>query len=276
VDHTSEKSSYVSEAHFATEDHELEIGGAQLRVRQLLSSAHKRRSIVFLHDSLGCIAVWRDFPELLAQAADCNAVIYDRQGYGRSSPVTEPRTKGYLEKEAHTLLELCDKLKLERPVLFGHSDGGTIALLAAGMAPTSFAGVISEGAHVFVEELSIAGIKKAKEIYQTTNLKTRLEKYHGDKTDTVFSIWADTWCSPEFRDWNMEDKLSLIQCPVLVLQGSEDEYGTRDQVDTIANKVSGPVQPHLIPGVAHTPHKHAVDEVLRLSVQFISRLTLPK
>lgn len=246
------------------------VDGVALKVRRIIvDEVHP--TIVFLHDSLGCIAVWRDFPELLARAARCNALIYDRQGYGESAPIGEPRRKGYLEKEAQTLLKLVDHYLPQRKVLlFGHSDGGTIALIAAGMAPQRFAGVISEGAHVFVEDISIAGIKKAKELYETTNLKARLEKYHGDKTDTVFSIWADTWCSAEFRDWSMEDLLPKITCPVLVLQGSEDEYGTRAQVDSIARNVSGRAEPHLIPGIAHTPHKHAVEETIRLASGFIS------
>lgn len=263
MDRTSEKS-------FC--DSRFEIGGVALKVRRIVVD-EARPTIVFLHDSLGCIAVWRDFPELLARAARCNALVYDRQGYGESAPISEPRRKGYLEKEAQTLLNLVDRYVPKGKVfLFGHSDGGTIALIAAGMVPERFAGVISEGAHVFVEEISVVGIKKAKELYETTNLKTRLEKYHGDKTDTVFSIWVDTWCSAEFRDWNMEHLLPKITCPVLVLQGSEDEYGTRAQVDSIARNVSGRAEPHLIPGVAHTPHKHAVEKTIRLASEFIGTI----
>jgi pimeloyl-ACP methyl ester carboxylesterase len=255
---------------FKTKDLEVKIGDARLAVRKLTFDKNAP-TIVFLHDSLGCIAVWRDFPEQLAACAGCNAIVYDRQGYGESSKLTEERTKGYLEKEAQVLLQLLDHFELERSVLFGHSDGGTIALIAAALQPERFLSVITEGAHVFVEDISLSGIKKAKDLYETTNLKQKLEKYHGSKTDKVFSIWADTWCSAEFRDWNMEQLLSDVKCPVLVLQGAEDEYGTEAQVHSIAKNVSGKSEVHLIEGVAHTPHKHVPDQVIDLCCDFIAR-----
>lgn len=270
MDHTSAKSSSASKAKYKSKDVEVKIDGARLAVRRLTFDKHAP-TIVFLHDSLGCIAVWRDFPEQLAARAGCNALIYDRQGYGESSSLKEERTKGYLEKEANVLLELLDHFELERPVLFGHSDGGTIALIAAATQPERILSVITEGAHVFVEDISLRGIKKAKDLYETTNLKQKLEKYHGQKTDKVFSIWADTWCSPEFRDWNMELLLPAVNCPVLVLQGAEDEYGTEAQVHSIATKVSGKAETHLIEGVAHTPHKHVPDQVIELCCDFIAR-----
>lgn len=270
MDHTSAKSSSASKMRYKSKDLEVTIRGVRLAVRKL-TFTKEAPTIVFLHDSLGCIAVWRDFPEQLAAAAGCNALIYDRQGYGESDKLIGDRTKGYLEHEAKVLLEVLDHFELGRSVLFGHSDGGTIALIAAALQPERFLTVITEGAHVFVEDISLSGIKKAMDLYETTNLKQKLEKYHGDKTDKVFSIWADTWCSAEFRDWNMEQLLPDVKCPVLVIQGAEDEYGTEAQVHAIAANVSGKSEAHLIEGVAHTPHKHVPDRVIELCSGFISR-----
>src|SRR5262249_27231343 len=147
-------------------------------------------TIIFLHDSLGCIKLWRDFPKRLCKLTGCNGLIYDRQGYGESSPVSAARNKDYLEKEADILSALIKRLALDRVILFGHSDGGSISLIAAAKHPEHIAAVITEGAHVFVESITLDGIRAAKGQYATTDLRQRLERYHGDKTDTVFSIWA--------------------------------------------------------------------------------------
>lgn len=257
-----------------TNDFDVNISGATLRVRQTkLPADHgpARATIVFLHDSLGCITLWRRFPESLGAATRCDVLIYDRRGYGLSSVVDEDRTIDYLEQEARILLELLRACEVQKAVLFGHSDGGSIALIAAASHPSLIKAVISEGAHVFVEEITLEGIRVARESYRTTDLKQRLEKYHGDKTDKMFSLWADTWLNPEFRQFNMEHFLPQIKCPVLVLQGAEDEFGTVAQVDSIAGNVSGPAQKLLIPGVAHTPHRDAVGEVLKVSTDFINK-----
>jgi pimeloyl-ACP methyl ester carboxylesterase len=159
-------------------------------------------------------------------------------------------------------------------VLFGHSDGGSIALVAASRYPDRVRAVVTEGAHVFVEELTLAGIREARETLRTTDLRERLWRHHGERTDAVTSAWIDVWLSPEFRDWTIVRHLPAIRCPVLVLQGTDDEYGTPEQVRAIAEGVSGPARAQLIAGVGHTPHRAAPDEVLRLTTAFLAE-TVP-
>lgn len=243
--------------------------GAQLRVHHVrMSGAHA--TIVFLHDSLGCIKLWRDFPEILASALSCNVLVYDRQGYGESSPFSRPRAKTYLEEEVDVLFDVLEKSGVQEPVLFGHSDGGSVALIAAAMRPDAVAAVITEGAHVFVEDITVAGIRNVAGQYATSNLKPRLEKYHGDKTDAVFRTWAETWQANEFRDWNIEKYLPSILCPVMAIQGESDEFGSVKQVDAIVEQVKGPSVKCMIPNIGHTPHKEDLAATLKASIEFLS------
>lgn len=248
------------------------IDGAVLRISQT-TVGNDQPTLIFLHDSLGCIELWRDFPTKLSEATSCNVLVYDRQGYGQSSPFARhERTTDYLEKEADVLYELIEYCGIKQAVLFGHSDGGSIALLAAAKYPSSILGVITEGAHIFVEDITLAGILSAVEFYQMTNLKERLRKYHGDKTDAVFWAWAKTWLSDEFKSWNIENFLNQITCPVLVIQGEQDEFGSLEQVNGIIRQVSGQAYQFLIPGIGHTPHKEASDVVLAHSASLINKL----
>ena len=258
---------------------DLPLGDHALRVRTIAAvdpAAARRPTLVLLHDSLGCITVWRDFPDRLSAALGCHALVYDRRGYGASSPFgAEPRRPGYLEDEADVLARVLDACGVGEAVLFGHSDGGSIALVAASRYPDRVRAVVTEGAHVFVEELTLAGIREARETLRTTDLRERLWRHHGERTDAVTSAWIDVWLSPEFRDWTIERYLPAIRCPVLVLQGTDDEYGTPEQVRAIAEGVSGPARAQLIAGVGHTPHRAAPDEVLRLTTAFLAE-TVPE
>ena len=260
-------------------DADLPLDDHALRVRTIAAddpAAAGRPTLVLLHDSLGCITVWRDFPERLAAALGCDALVYDRRGYGRSSPFgPEPRTPGYLEAEADVLARVLDACGVREAVLFGHSDGGSIALVAAAREPARVRAVVTEGAHVFVEERTLAGIRDAREALRTTDLRDRLRRHHGDRTDGVTAAWIDVWLSPGFRDWNIERHLPDVRCPTLVLQGEDDEYGTPAQVHAIVRGVAGPVRAELLPGVGHTPHRAAPDEVLRLTTAFL-RETVPE
>ncbi len=250
----------------------IEINKASIFVRRYHEFA-QRPTIIFLHDSLGCVQLWRDFPEKLCQAVGCNMLVYDRQGYGKSDPLpSHHRTNKYLEREADLLRDLVVRLGLGKVILFGHSDGGSIALIAAGKYPLMFDALIVEAAHVFVEEVTLTGIRAAVEDYATTNLRSRLEKYHGDKTDTLFKAWTETWLSENFRSWNIEHFLPAMQCPLLFIQGEEDEYGTVRQVQSVKAQANGKVQTCLLPSVHHTPHKEAPAEVLEKSASFLSAL----
>lgn len=250
------------------------FGDHALRVQRIVpddSAVSSRPVLVFLHESLGCITVWRDFPVRLAEALGCTALVYDRRGYGASSPFPpEPRTPDYLEQEALVLDRLLDSLGVARAVLFGHSDGGSIALAAAARHPDRIQAVITEAAHVFVEDVTLEGIRGARELLRTTNMRERLYRHHGERTDGVTSAWIDTWLSPAFRDWTIEHLLTDVRCPVLVLQGAEDQYGTADQVRAIAEGVTGEARAFLFPGAGHSPHRDAADAVIAATQAFLA------
>lgn len=247
---------------------DVDIDGIRLHVKKIESKS-QRPPLIFLHDSLGCISVWRDFPERLCKASRRSGIVYDRQGYGESQPFSRTRDKDYLEREADILAKLILELKLGKSVLFGHSDGGSIALIAAAKSPELVAGVITEGAHVFVEEITLEGIRHAQKLFAETDLRGRVQKYHGEKTDGVISAWIDTWLSPEFSDFNMEHFLPSIKCPVLAIQGVGDEYGSEKQVDAIVAQVSGPSHKDMVKFARHTPHKEAFDYTLQTTSAYI-------
>lgn len=253
------------------------LGNIQIQLDEIvyfrIDSFSNRPTIVFLHDSLGCIELWRDFPKKLGELAKCNVIVYDRQGYGRSCEfASSKRDKYYLEQEADILNALLDIWKINDAVLFGHSDGGTIALIMAAKYPSKIGGIITEGAHVFVEDITIRGINEAVRLYNHSNLKTKLEKYHGPKTEKLFWAWADTWQSEEFKNWNIESFLSSIHCDSLIIQGEKDEYGTLIQVERIYNQTSGKSEKLIVPDCGHTPHKEYPEQVLTVGTEFIEKI----
>lgn len=230
-------------------------------------------TIVFLHDSLGCIELWRDFPEKLSELIQCNILVYDRQGYGKSCPFScSKRDNDYLEKEGDILNNLLAYWKIDKAILFGHSDGGSIALITAAKYPEKIIGVITEGAHVVVEDITINGIEEAIKLYKTTDLKIKLERYHGNKTEEMFWAWASTWTTNEFRAWNIESFLSLVECDSLIIQGEDDEYGTLNQVEKIITQTKGASSKLIIPKVRHTPHKEVPELILQKTSTFIKQL----
>lgn len=230
-------------------------------------------TLVFLHDSLGCTALWRDFPQKLAEAAQCNVLVYDRLGYGKSAAMlTHERPVRYLETEAAVLDGLLAALDIHDALLFGHSDGGSIALITASHYGQRIRAVICEAAHIFVEEVTLQGIREAMEAYKTTSLPERLQKYHGDKVDMLFKAWTETWTRDDFREWNIESFLSGITCPLLFVQGEADEYGTMEQAEKTVSQVSGKALLCSIPEIGHTPHKEAPELTLAMVKEFIENL----
>lgn len=232
-----------------------------------------RPTIIFLHDSLGCVQLWRDFPQKLAQVTQFNILIYDRLGYGKSDPMpTFERPTNYLELEADVLNDLLTVLEIDNIILFGHSDGATIALHSASKYPKRIKAVIVEAAHIFVDHLTLAGIAEAVKTYETTNLAERLAKYHGNKVDTLFKAWTKTWTRTDYQDWNIEYILPEITCPLLFIQGEADEYGTLEQVEKTISQVSGKAEKFIIPNTGHTPHKEAPEIVLNNVIPFIENI----
>jgi len=195
----------------------LDVRGVRLEFERIESLASQAPTIVMLHEGLGSIALWRDFPARLAAASGSTVVLYSRRGYGRSAPLAGARLVDYMHEEAlQTLPALLDALEIERPVLFGHSDGASIALIYAGASGRAVSGVVAMAPHVFVEDLSIAGIAAAREAYLRTDLRERLARYHMD-VDGAFWGWNDIWLNPAFRAWNIEHLLPNIHCPILAI-----------------------------------------------------------
>ncbi|MEI7487248.1 MAG: alpha/beta hydrolase [Chryseobacterium sp.] len=250
----------------------IDVKGKKLYIEHDNSFKNKP-TIVFLHDSLGCTQLWRDFPAKLSEATQCNVLVYDRLGYGKSFPmVSHERENNYMELEADLLNELLEELNINNVILFGHSDGGTIALIAASKYPESVKAVICEAGHIFVEDITVKGVSDAFEAYKTTDLPERLAKYHGDKVPMIVKAWTEIWLSDRFKNWNIEYLLKNITSPLLFIQGEADEYGTLDQVEKTINQVSGKSEKYIIPNVGHTPHKEVPDLVLNKSVEFINNI----
>lgn len=252
------------------EDFEIAADGGPLALRRVVPPGGARPDspvLVFLHEALGCIGMWRDVPQRLAAMTGLEALVYDRHGHGRSGPMPAPRRPGYLEREAFDVLPaVLDACAIDAPVLVGHSDGGSIALLYASRHRAR--AVVAEAAHVYVEAVTRAGIREAVQAWRETDLPARLARHHGDKTEALFAAWADVWLSDEFRDWNIEDCLPRIACPVLVIQGADDEYATAAHPQSIAAGVAGDARVMMVPGCRHIPHFQAADRVLPAIAEF--------
>jgi pimeloyl-ACP methyl ester carboxylesterase len=249
-----------------------ELRGQRIEYVRISVAQMPRPPLVFLHEGLGSVAMWRDFPSRAAHATGCDALVYSRRGYGASSPLAGPRGVRYMHDEAlDALPALLDRLGIERPILVGHSDGASIALIHAGAASRPVAGVVAMAPHVLVEDISIASIAAAKAAYATTDLRARLARYHDD-VDSAFCGWNDAWLAPAFRDWNIEEYLPRITCPVLAIQGVDDEYGTMEQLRRIATTVADAALLELA-DCRHSPHKDQPEAVLEALTRFVDRVS---
>jgi pimeloyl-ACP methyl ester carboxylesterase len=232
--------------------------------------------LVFLHEGLGSLAMWRDFPQQLCAAIGARGLVYSRPGYGRSTPRDPEEAWGldFMHRQAHEVLPaLLDALGLqdEKPWLFGHSDGGSIALLYAAKFSARLAGAIVLAPHIVVEDLSVDSIAKAKTAYETTDLRQRLARYHDDP-DSAFWGWNRIWLHPPFKQWSIEDEIASIACPLLAVQGIDDEYGTLEQIRGIARRV--PLTELLeLPDCGHSPHKDQPARLIEAAAAFIQRHT---
>lgn len=232
-----------------------------------------RELIIFLHEGLGSISMWKDWPAQVCATANCRGLVFSRYGYGQSTPrrSDEKRAVSYLHTEADQALPALLKslnLEHERPILFGHSDGGSIALLYAAMFPERVKAIAVAAPHIFVEDISIAGgIAQARDIYLSTDFRQKLGRYHQD-VDSVFWSWNETWLAPEFGAWNIESYVSQIQCPVLAIQGVDDEYGTLEQIRGI-KRLADQTQLCIIPDCGHSPHRDQPEVVTQALIAFI-------
>jgi pimeloyl-ACP methyl ester carboxylesterase len=252
----------------------LQAAGTDLRIEyEWLTAAAVTGTgtvIVFLHEGLGSVAMWRDFPQRLCDALGARGLVYSRPAYGRSTPRAPDEQWGpdFMHRQAREVLPaLLQSLGVERPWLFGHSDGGSIALLFAAMFPDALQGAVVLAPHILVEDISVTSIAQAREAYLKTDLKQRLGRYHED-ADSAFWGWNDAWLSPAFRHWNITTELATIRCPLLAIQGLDDEYGTLEQIRGIARAVPG-TQLLELPRCGHSPHKDQPEQVIAAVQSFL-------
>jgi pimeloyl-ACP methyl ester carboxylesterase len=248
------------------------IQGAALEYRRIAATADESLpTLLFLHEGLGSVAQWRDFPDRVAAASGCPVFIYSRRGYGASDPVVEPRPVGFMHDEA---LEVLPAVRahfgLDDVILMGHSDGASIAIIHAGARAGSVRGLVLEAPHVFVEPVCVESIARVHRTYATSGMAEGLARYHGSNTEAMFRSWADVWLRAEFLEWNIEEYLAPIEVPVLVIQGRDDEYGTVRQVQAVTSQVGGPARSLLLRNCGHSPHRDQPQAVLHASVGFIA------
>lgn len=256
----------------------VDLGDRRLRVRRLSPAQGDgldRTTLVFLHEGLGCIEMWRDFPQRLCDATRCPTIVYDRTGYGRSSPwPCEPGVR-YMEIEADDVLpRLLTALGITDCVLVGHSDGGTIALNYAASDPEPLRAVVTLAAHAVNETVCVDSIRRAREAYTAGDLRGRLARYHGDNVDGCFHLWSEAWLAPGFEPMDAAGRLPGVVVPLQVIQGEDDEYGSELQLGIIAGKVGGYCETRLVPDCGHSPHLQQPNYVLGEVARFIAPLAL--
>jgi pimeloyl-ACP methyl ester carboxylesterase len=248
------------------------IDGRRIEYAAIPGDAGARPTLVFLHEGLGSVALWRDFPRRVARRLSAPALVYSRFGYGASDGLNAERTPRFMHEEALDVLPaLLDRLQIERPVLIGHSDGASIALIHAAAAVRPVRGLVCLAPHVFVERLCVDSIARIRQSYFETDLRQRLAKYHAH-VDDAFLGWADIWLRPEFLTWSIEDLLDRIDQPLLLIQGRDDEYGTLAQLDRIEARVKGPTSRLVLSDCGHSPHRDQEAAALDAIVGFVRGL----
>jgi pimeloyl-ACP methyl ester carboxylesterase len=250
----------------------LTAGGHRLEFEWVGTDSPAAAVVVFLHEGLGSVAGWRDFPGMLAAALGWRGLVYSRWGHGRSDAFEGQRTVGFMHDEAVTLAGVLEALGIGEAVLFGHSDGASIALIYAARADSRARALVLEAPHVLVEPSTRAAIEAIRDRFPSSGLRERLAAQHGANTAAMFRAWTAAWLAPEFRAWSIEDLLPRVRCPLLVFQGLVDPYGTSLQVDRIVALAAGPVTPRLLDGCGHIPHRERRDEVLAETRAFLARL----
>lgn len=227
--------------------------------------------LVFLHEGLGSVAQWKDFPALLSEKTNLPALLFDREGYGKSSKLKKQNNWDYLNNQAEKALpEIFLQLGFEKKekILIGHSDGGSIAIIHTGSFPENIIGVITEASHQFIEDISVKGIQDALTLYESGTLKDLLKRYHGENTDSMFYGWADTWLREGFQKWNIEKYLDNVNVPFLGIQGEDDQYGSYAQLASIKEHAAK-AEIFYVPQCGHTPHLQKKNEILERMDAFI-------
>lgn len=251
----------------------LVVDGHRLEYAAFGAPPERAATIVMLHEGLGCVALWRDFPHQVARATGMGVFVYSRRGYGQSDPADLPRPVDFMTHEALDVLgQVLDQVGIRRCILFGHSDGATIAAIYAGsVADHRVRGLILIAPHFFTEPGGLAAIGAAKTAYDSGDLRARMAKYHRDP-DNAFRGWNDTWLNPAFEKWNVTDVIDYLRVPVLAIQGRDDQYGTLAQIEVIDERAYCPVDLVVLDGCKHAPHHERPDVVLAEVAEFAARL----
>ena len=251
----------------------LTIGSQRLEYRMIGPRPDRAPTIVMLHEGLGCVGMWGDFPDKLQKATGLGVFLYSRAGYGQSSPAKLPRPLSYMHDEAReTLPALLDAIDFRRGLLFGHSDGASIAAIYAGSHQDHrVGGVVLVAPHFIVEDVTIAAIAEMRKAYDTGDLRPRLARWHAD-VDATARGWSDVWLKNDFRTWDLSEFLAYIRVPVLIVQGADDQYGTIRQVETAQEECYCPVEVALLPGAKHVPQREAPEATMAAVTAFIGRV----
>lgn len=248
------------------------VPGGSVFVRRWRPAAHSGSPIVLLHDSLGCVDLWRDFPEALANATNREVIAYDRLGFGKSTPRVERPSANFVTEEAEIYFPaIRSALEIGRFVVFGHSVGGAMAVMIAALHGDGCDGLVTESAQAFVEERTLAGIRAAKEQFKDPDQFKKIARYHGDKARWVLEAWTEVWLSGAFQDWTLDPHLAKVTCPVLAIHGDLDEFGSVEFPNRIAARVRGPSRAMIIENGGHIPHRERKEEALQALHSFLDQ-----
>ncbi|MDR0237634.1 alpha/beta hydrolase [Acinetobacter sp.] len=254
-------------------DLKLGVFDAKLYVKTWIPHQHLATPIILLHDSLGSVQLWRDFPEKLAEITGCQIIAYDRLGFGQSSEHPNILDIDFVRNEAIEVFSvILEQLKIQDFIVMGHSVGGGMATHCSVQYPQQCKALITISAQSFVEQQTLTGIQDAKTNFQHVGQMDRLKKYHGEKAQWVLAAWTETWLSSEFSHWHLKDTITQIQCPLLVIHGELDEYGSLAQPQQFINYASGKSQMEIIKGAKHMPHKENPEQILEIIQSFITDL----
>jgi pimeloyl-ACP methyl ester carboxylesterase len=250
----------------------LDIGAARLEYRMIGPPPDQAPTIVMLHEGLGCVGLWGDFPKRLADATGAGVFVYSRAGYGRSSPGPMPRSVSFMHDEAQVLPHVLDAIGVQRGLLLGHSDGASIAAIYAGSVQDHrVRGLVLIAPHFFTEDMGIAEIERARVAFTSSDWRGKLARWHAD-VDCAFRSWSEPWLHPDFRKWDITEELSYIRVPILIVQGEHDQYGTLRQIDVARDECYCPVEAVVLSGIRHAPHREAPEQTLEVIAGFAHRL----
>jgi pimeloyl-ACP methyl ester carboxylesterase len=257
----------------AVESKDLFVGvpGGRVFIRQWTIDGSWGAPIILLHDSLGSVEQWRNFPEALAAKTNRNVIAYDRLGFGKSTARTSPAKAGFIDEEAQVHLPaIAAALGLSQYILFGHSVGGGMALVAAATPESNCAAVITESAQAFVEERTLSGIRDAKQAFESEAQFSKLSRWHGERAKWVLAAWTEVWLDPAFREWSLDPYLAMVHCSVLALHGDADEFGSCEFPRRITQGVQGPARMEILSPCGHVPHRERESDVLAQVQAFLS------